>query len=210
MNGTAVRLPALKRSDVDADRQRTASCTKSTFIESLMTTVPLSTVSSAYRDLYYTQLHLILDCGGARAAHKSMAAIRAERPYSRRCYHQTSSPAFRHFCDFRTTGSTRMTYSTVIMSRTEPRSRITRIEHFVKSEHVVLRYESVHTDRQTHRHTHTDARDHNTFCVRFLLPERHQWKPAFQTAAVMLRTPAVDGQSPASQPRPLPIYGAQI
>jgi len=28
-----------------------------------------------------------------------------------------------------------------------------------------------------------------TFCVRFLLPERHQWKPAFQTAAVMLRTP---------------------
>ena len=37
----------------------------------------------------------------------------------------------------------------------------------MKSEHVVLRYESVHTDRQTHRHTdtHTDARDHNTFCV---------------------------------------------
>ena len=28
-----------------------------------------------------------------------------------------------------------------------------------------------------------------TFCVRFLLPERHQWKPAVQTAAVMLRTP---------------------
>ena len=27
------------------------------------------------------------------------------------------------------------------------------------------------------------------FCVRFLLPERYQWKPAVQTAAVMLRTP---------------------
>ena len=28
-----------------------------------------------------------------------------------------------------------------------------------------------------------------TFCVRFLLPERHRWKPAVQTAAVMLRMP---------------------
>ena len=34
-----------------------------------------------------------------------------------------------------------------------------------------------------------------TFCVRFLLPERHQRKPAVQAAAVMLRTPL----SPASQ-----------
>ena len=33
-----------------------------------------------------------------------------------------------------------------------------------------------------------------TFCVRFLLPECHLWKPAVQTAAVMLRTPP----SPAS------------
>jgi len=49
-----------------------------------------------------------------------------------------------------------------------------------------------------------------TFCVRFLLPERHQRKPAVQAAAVMLRTPLVDGQSPGSQPRPLPIYGAQF
>jgi len=32
---------------------------------------------------------------------------------------------------------------------------------------------------------------------------------AIQAAAVMLRTPPVDGQSPASQPRPLAIYGAQ-
>jgi len=28
-----------------------------------------------------------------------------------------------------------------------------------------------------------------TFCVRFVLPEHHQWKPSVQTAAVMLRTP---------------------
>ena len=45
-----------------------------------------------------------------------------------------------------------------------------------------------------------------TFCVRIMLPERHQWKPAVQAAAVMSRTPPVDGQSPASQPYPLPIY----
>jgi len=50
-----------------------------------------------------------------------------------------------------------------------------------------------------------------TFCVRFLLPERHQWKPDVQAAAVMLTTPfPVDGQSPANQPRPLLIYGAQF
>ena len=49
-----------------------------------------------------------------------------------------------------------------------------------------------------------------TFCVRVMLPERQQWKPAVQAAAVMLRTPPVDGQSPASQPRPLPIYGTQF
>ena len=36
-----------------------------------------------------------------------------------------------------------------------------------------------------------------TFCVCFLLPERHQWKPAVQTAAVMLRTPPVGGRPPA-------------
>ena len=41
-------------------------------------------------------------------------------------------------------------------------------------------------------------------------PERHHWKPAVQAAAVMSRTPPVDGQSPASQPRPLAIYDAQF
>jgi len=44
-----------------------------------------------------------------------------------------------------------------------------------------------------------------TFSVRFLLPERHQWKPAVQTAAVMLRTPP----SAAGRPRPLPVYAAR-
>ena len=33
-----------------------------------------------------------------------------------------------------------------------------------------------------------------TFCICIMLPERHQWKPAVQAAAVMLRTPPVDGQ----------------
>ena len=32
-----------------------------------------------------------------------------------------------------------------------------------------------------------------TFCVRVMSPERHHWKPAVQAAAVMLRTPHVDG-----------------
>jgi len=41
-------------------------------------------------------------------------------------------------------------------------------------------------------------------------PERHHWKAAVQAAAVMLRTPPVDGQLLASQPRQLPIYGAQF
>ena len=49
-----------------------------------------------------------------------------------------------------------------------------------------------------------------TFSVCFLLPECHQRKPAVQAAAVMLRTSPVDGQSPASQPRPLSTYGAQF
>ena len=37
-----------------------------------------------------------------------------------------------------------------------------------------------------------------TFCVRVMLPERHLWKLAVQAATVMMRTPPVDGQSPAS------------
>jgi len=49
-----------------------------------------------------------------------------------------------------------------------------------------------------------------TFCVRFMSSEFHHWKPAVQAAALMLKTPLVDGQSPASQPRALAIYGAQF
>ena len=44
-----------------------------------------------------------------------------------------------------------------------------------------------------------------TFCVRVMLPERHQWKPAVQVPTVQLRTPPVTRQSPASsarRPRP--------
>jgi len=45
-----------------------------------------------------------------------------------------------------------------------------------------------------------------TFRVRVMSPERHQWKPAVQTATVMLRTPP----SAAGRPRPLPICGARF
>ena len=48
-----------------------------------------------------------------------------------------------------------------------------------------------------------------TFCIRVMSPDRHHWKPAVQAATVMSRTPAVDGQSPDSQPRPLAIYSVQ-
>ena len=34
-----------------------------------------------------------------------------------------------------------------------------------------------------------------TLCIRVMSPERHQWKPTVQAAAVMLRTPPVDGKS---------------
>jgi len=43
-----------------------------------------------------------------------------------------------------------------------------------------------------------------------MLPERHQWKPAVQAAAVMLRTPPVDGQSPASQPSPNDLFWGPV
>ena len=66
------------------------------------------------------------------------------------------------------------------------------------------------TQQKQTRHRASTSMYSLTFCVRFLLPERHQRKPAVQAAAVMLRTPPVDGQSLASQPRPLPIYGAQF
>ena len=66
-------------------------------------------------------------------------------------------------------------------------------------------------NKRVTRHRASTSMYSLTFCVRvMLMPERHQWKPAVEAAAVMLRTPPVDGQSPASQPRPLPIYGAQF
>jgi len=36
-----------------------------------------------------------------------------------------------------------------------------------------------------------------TFCIHVMLPECHQWKPAVQAAAVMLRTPPIDTSQPA-------------
>ena len=39
------------------------------------------------------------------------------------------------------------------------------------------------------RHRSSTSMYSLTFCIRFLLPERHKWKPAVQAAAVMLRTP---------------------
>ena len=59
------------------------------------------------------------------------------------------------------------------------------------------------------RHRATTSMYSLTFCVRVMSPSRHHWKPAVQAGAVMLRTPPIHGQSPASQPRPLATYGAQ-
>jgi len=63
---------------------------------------------------------------------------------------------------------------------------------------------SAHAPLSLTRHRASTIMYSLTFCVRFLLPERHQWKPAVQTvqtAAVMLRTPPVAGQSPAGGAR---------
>ena len=82
-------------------------------------------------------------------------------------------------------------------------------DHFTSHLKVSVIARSLPSQYET-RHRASTSMYSLTFCVRFLLPERHQRKPAVQAAAVMLRTPPVDGQSPASQPRPLPIYGAQF
>ena len=68
---------------------------------------------------------------------------------------------------------------------------------------------SAQTDKQTNKQTDTTKTRHRTstsmysltFCVRALLPERYKWKPAVQATAVMLRTPPVTRQSPASSAR---------
>jgi len=67
----------------------------------------------------------------------------------------------------------------------------------------------VATNRET-RHRASTTMYSLTFCVRFLLPERHQWKPAVQTASVMLRTPPLGCRSPAGRRRPLPVCSARF
>jgi len=48
-----------------------------------------------------------------------------------------------------------------------------------------------------------------TFCVRLMSPERHHWKPAVQTAAVMLRTPPSPAGHRPARAHPIatqPVY----
>jgi len=58
------------------------------------------------------------------------------------------------------------------------------------------------TSKWITRHTASTSMYSLTFCVRLMSPECHHCKPAVQAAAVMLRTPPIDGQSPASQAAP--------
>ena len=62
-------------------------------------------------------------------------------------------------------------------------------------------WSTVMESQMTTRHRASTSMYSLTFCVRVMLPERHQWKPAVQAAAVMLRTPAVTCQSQASSVR---------
>jgi len=59
------------------------------------------------------------------------------------------------------------------------------------------------TKETRHRASTSMYRYSLTFCVRVMLPERHQWKPAVQAAAVMLRTPpSPAGHRPAARADP--------
>ena len=49
-----------------------------------------------------------------------------------------------------------------------------------------------------------------TFCVRFLLPERHQWKARIPDCRSNFENAPVGGQSPAGRPRPLAVCGARF
>jgi len=53
--------------------------------------------------------------------------------------------------------------------------------------HLLLYFQGAPTI--TTRHRASTSMYSLTFCVRVMSPERHQWKPAVQAAAVMLRTP---------------------
>ena len=57
-----------------------------------------------------------------------------------------------------------------------------QLEDFIGAEIFTVRMSPLTATRHT-------ASTSITFCARFMLPERHQWKPTVHAAAVMLRTP---------------------
>jgi len=73
-----------------------------------------------------------------------------------------------------------------------------------------------HGGHRRHDHKNTEETRHRastgmyslTFCIRVLLPECHEARSPGRRSNV--ENAPVDGQSPASQPRPLTIYGAQF
>ena len=69
----------------------------------------------------------------------------------------------------------RYQYSVVELSGGFQESSNSKVTLRVQSEHIM-------GSKQT-RHTASTSMYSLTFCVRYLLPERHQWKPAVETAA---------------------------
>jgi len=74
--------------------------------------------------------------------------------------------------------------------------RVAGVEPLDRAVHLQLGHAQIHrlqvrvqrTIQQSTRHT--ASTEHSlTFSVRVMLPERHQWNPAVQATAVMLRTP---------------------
>ena len=49
-----------------------------------------------------------------------------------------------------------------------------------------------------------------TFCVRFLLPERHQWKARIPDCRSNVENAPVGAQSPTGRPRPIAVCGARF
>ena len=62
----------------------------------------------------------------------------------------------------------------------------------------------------TTRHRASTSMYSLTFCVRFLLPERHQWKARIPDCRSNVENAPVGGQSPTGRPRPLAVCGARF